>query len=145
VSGVRRRRAIGSPRAIARAARLVAVVGLSRDPKKVAHANLAYLQSVGYRIPVNPAISDGLGETSRRSLRAITEHIAIVQVFRPGSDAPAIAADAVAIGAESLWLQQGIPSPEAREIADPGLDSIEDTWLATTVAHMVSDGTVDER
>jgi uncharacterized protein len=97
-----------STRAIAGA---VAVVGLSRDPEKVAHAIPGYLE-VG-RIPQHsnePAITHVLGETSRRSLREITAYIDLVQLSGPAPEAAAIAADAVAIGAESLWLQQGIRS-----------------------------------
>ncbi len=73
-----------SPCAIARAARTIAVVGLSRDPDKLAHAIPAYLRSVGYRtIPVNPAIAEAMGEPSRKSLLEIAEHVDVVQVFRP--------------------------------------------------------------
>lgn len=136
-----------SPRPIARAARTIAVVGLSRDPDKLAHVIPASLQSVGYRIiPVNPALSEVLGEPSRASLREITEDVGIVQVFRPAAEAPAIAADAAAIEANVLWLQQGIRSPQAWEIAiSAGLEYVEDTCPGATVATMHADAPADER
>ena len=39
--------------------------------------------------------------------------IAVVDVFRPSDEAPAIAREAVALGAKVLWLQVGIQSDEA--------------------------------
>jgi len=71
-------------------------------------------------IPVNPTADEVLGEPAFRSLSEITELVDVVDVFRPAEEAPAIAADAVAIGASVLWLQLGIVSEEASEIATAG-------------------------
>ena len=54
----------------------------------------------------------------------------MVDVFRPAAEAPAIARQAVAIGARALWLQLGIKSDEARSIAEAaGLDYVEDLCM----------------
>jgi pyruvate/2-oxoglutarate dehydrogenase complex dihydrolipoamide acyltransferase (E2) component len=67
------------------------------------------------------------GGAPYRSLAEVPEPVDLVDVFRPSEEAPAIAEQAVAVGAKALWLQQGIRSPEARRIAtEAGLDYVED-------------------
>jgi len=107
---------------------VIAVVGLSRDPAKAAHAVPAGLQAAGFRIvPVNPEANELLGERAYVSLAEIPFPVELVLVFRPARFAPAIAEQAVAIGAKALWLQQGIHSSEARSIAQrAGLRYVED-------------------
>lgn len=118
------------------AADTIAVVGLSRDPRKEAHSVPAKLRAAGFRIiPVNPSAEELLGEKVYRSLEDIPEPVDLVDVFRPAAEAPDIARQAVAIGAKTLWLQQGIVSAEARRIAeDGGLTYIEDRCIAVVRA-----------
>jgi uncharacterized protein len=67
---------------------------------------------------------------SLASLLDVDEPVDIVQVFRPSREAPDIAHQAVEIGARALWLQLGITSDEAREIAqDAGIDYVEDRCM----------------
>lgn len=107
---------------------VIAVVGLSRDPKKPAHSVPAALKANGFQIvPVNPEAAELLGERAFASLAEIPFPIELVLVFRPARFAPGIAEEAVAIGAKALWLQKGILSAEAREIAErAGLRYVED-------------------
>jgi predicted CoA-binding protein len=123
---------IDSPAQILRDLSLIAVVGLSRDPGKAAHRVPAALQAAGFRvIPVNPEASELLGERSFATLAAIPFPIELVLVFRPARFAVAIAEQAVAIGAKALWLQLGIVSNEARQIAEAaGLRYVEDHCAA---------------
>ena len=116
---------------ILREFRTIAVVGLSRDPSKAAHAIPARLQRAGFRIiPVNPFVDDVLGERSYAKLADVPEPVEVVLVFRPSPDAPDIAQQAVAIGAKALWLQQGIVSAEARGTAEAaGLLYVEDRCM----------------
>lgn len=111
--------------------RTLAVVGLSRDPSKAAHAIPARMQRAGFRvIPVNPYVDTLLGEKSYASLADVPFSVEVVVVFRPSIEAAAIARDAVAIGAKGLWLQQGIASAEARAIAEAaGLLYVEDRCI----------------
>ena len=54
---------------VLKSARNIAVVGLSDSPLRPSHGVAAYMQSQGYRIlPINPTITDALGEPSYRSL-----------------------------------------------------------------------------
>jgi predicted CoA-binding protein len=112
----------------------IAVVGLSSNEHKPAHIVPRYLQEQGYRIvPVNPREESLLGERSYPSLRDVDAPVDLVLVFRPVEEAPAIAEEAVEIGARTLWLQDGILSEEAREIAeDAGLTVVMDMCMGRT-------------
>lgn len=102
-------------------ARTIAVVGLSANVLRPSNFVGFYLQRHGYRIvPINPRESEILSETSYPSLGAIPFPVDIVDVFRAPSAVPAIAEEAVAIGAKALWLQFGVISPEGAEIAERG-------------------------
>ncbi|GAA4537618.1 CoA-binding protein [Amycolatopsis samaneae] len=124
------------PEEILASADTIAVVGLSRDPAKAAHGVPAVLREHGFRIiPVHPSADELLGEKVYRSLTDIPEPVDLVDVFRPADEAPGIAAQAVAIGAKALWLQQGIVSAEARRIAEEaGLEYVEDRCTAVVRA-----------
>ena len=112
-------------------ARTIAIVGLSPNPLRASNFVGFYLQRHGYRvIPVNPRESEILGETSYASLSEIPEHVDVVDVFRQPDAVPAIAEEAVAIGAGALWLQFGVISPEGAEIARRGgLDVVMDRCM----------------
>ena len=110
-------------RALLGEARTVAVVGLSPTPGRHSYEVAAYLQSNGVRIvPVNPSVTEVLGERAYPSLTAIdpATRIDVVDVFRRAEHTPAIAREAVAIGARALWLQEGIVNEEAARIAEEG-------------------------
>ena len=122
---------MADPREILERSRTVAVVGASTEMGKPAHDIPEQLQAAGFRIfPVNPTTDEVLGERAYASLSDITEPVDVVDVFRPADEAPAIAREAVAIGAKTLWLQHRITSDEARAIAgDAGLDYVEDLCM----------------
>jgi uncharacterized protein len=111
----------------------VAVVGASTNPDRASYGIMQKLQSVGYRvIPVNPRWSEVLGERSYASLRDIPDRVDIVDVFRRVEYTPAIADDAVAIGAKALWLQTGIVNEEAAARAEAGgLTVVMDACIGT--------------
>ena len=115
-------------RALLGDARVIAVVGLSSKPNRPSRGVAAYLQEHGYRIvPVNPNEGEVLGERAYPSLRDIPADVRVdvVDVFRRAEETPAVARDAVAIGAKVLWLQEGIVSDEAYRIAsEAGLEVI---------------------
>ena len=112
----------------------IAVVGASADESKAAHQIPRYLQSQGYRIiPVNPRGGEVLGEPVFHSLADIDVPVDVVDVFRPAQEAPAIARQAIAIGAKVLWLQIGIESEEARQLAEAaGLTVIMNRCMGET-------------
>jgi predicted CoA-binding protein len=113
-------------------AKVIAVVGASREPWKPAHSVPAQMLRHGWRIiPVNPFADEIFGVPAVRTLADIDEPVDLVNVFRPAADAVGIVRQAVAIKAPAVWLQSGIVSAEARKIAtDAGLDYVEDRCLA---------------
>ncbi|MCF3650005.1 CoA-binding protein [Synoicihabitans lomoniglobus] len=117
---------------IIRRARTIAVVGLSTNPAKPSAAVAAYLQQQGMRvIPVHPTADTLLGEKAYRALSEIPDHVDIVDVFRPAAEAEDWARAAIAIGADCLWLQQGIVNPAAARIAEAhGMDVVMDECTA---------------
>ncbi|GAA1887312.1 CoA-binding protein [Asanoa iriomotensis] len=113
-------------------ARVIAVVGASRDPRKAAHSVPLQIQRHGWRIiPVNPHADELFGEPVYRSVAEIPFPVDLVNVFRPAHDAPDVVRDAIAAGAPAVWLQLGIVSDEARKLAtDAGLDYVENRCIA---------------
>jgi uncharacterized protein len=117
-------------------ARTIAVVGLSGNPDRPSFGVAQYLQSKGYRIlPVNPTIDSVLGEKSYASVSEIPEkadvQVDIVDVFRRAEFVPALAEEAIKIGARCLWLQLGVIHEEAaRRARDAGLLVVMDRCLA---------------
>jgi len=118
-------------RQILDSARTVAVVGLSSNVLRPSHFVGYYLKLHGYRvIPVNPREAEVLGERSFPDLASIPEPIDVVDVFRQPDAVPAIARDAIAIGARALWLQFEVISPEGAEIArSAGLQVVMDRCI----------------
>jgi len=103
------------------AAKTIAIVGLSGNPLRASYFVGFYLQRHGYRvIPVNPRESEILGERSFASLREVPVAVDIVNVFRAPAALPAIARDAVAIGAKCLWCQFTVINEEGARIAEEG-------------------------
>lgn len=119
-------------RAILERSQTVAVVGMSRRPGKAAYDVPAQLLAHGFSVlPVNPLAEEILGQKAYPSLQAIGRPVDLVDVFRPSEQAAEVAREAVASGAKALWLQLGITSAEARQIAqEAGLDYIEDRCIA---------------
>jgi predicted CoA-binding protein len=117
----------------------IAVVGASADPSKPAHTIPRYLQRQGYRIvPVNPRGGELLGEPVARSLAEVDGPVDVVEVFRPAEEAPRIAREAVEAGAKVLWLQLGIVSQEARQVAEAaGLTVVMDRCMGETHGELV--------
>src|SRR5207253_5266600 len=117
-------------------ATVIAMVGASSNPEKASHGIMRKLQHAGYRvIPVNPTETEILGERSYPSLVDVPERIDIVDVFRRAEDTPAIADEAVTIGAKVLWLQTGIVSEDAAERATKGgLVVVMDACIGATHA-----------
>ncbi len=124
-----------TPVEILRQSRTVASVGISTDPAKEAHRVPAALVTIGFRIvPVHPTAEQILGVPAYPTLLDVPDDIEIdvVQVFRPSAEIPAIARDAVTVGAKALWMQIGLMSGDGRTIAEAGgLDVVESQCMAT--------------
>jgi predicted CoA-binding protein len=101
-----------------RGAQTIAIVGLSSNSSRPAYRVAEYLQKNGFTIiPVNPNESEVLGERAYPDLASIDKHIDIVDVFRRPEDTPQIVGQAIDAGAGYVWLQEGIVSQEAYDLA----------------------------
>jgi len=102
-------------------AKTIAVVGLSKNELRASYFVGYYLKRHGYRvIPINPREAEILGEKSFKDLASVPVPVDIVNVFRAPEALPAIAAEAVEIGAGNLWCQFGVINQEATRIAEAG-------------------------
>jgi predicted CoA-binding protein len=102
-------------------ARNIAIVGLSKNELRASYFVGFYLRRHGYHvIPVNPRESEVLGEKSFKSLADVPVPIDVVNVFRAPDALPAIATEAVAVGAASLWCQFTVINEEGGRIAEAG-------------------------
>ena len=110
-------------------AKTIAMVGVSSIKKEMSTnikrrpsiIVMKYLQEFGYRvIPVNPSSAGKkiYGETAVAKLEDIAIPIDVVNVFRPSKETPAIAKEAIKIGAKVFWLQYGIQNHEAKQIVE---------------------------
>ncbi len=119
----------------------ITVIGASAHPWKAAHAIPAQMQCCGWRIiPVNPHADEIFGVRAYRTLAdaaAAEGPLGMVDVFRPAREAADVARQAVDVGATALWLQLGIVSAEARQIAESaGIAYVEDRCLAVERARL---------
>jgi len=113
--------------------RTIAVVGLSPKPHRDSFRVAQYMQDHGFRIvPINPNANEVLGEKAYASLTEAAQHarIDMVNCFRNSEDIPPIAAEAIAIGAKSLWLQLGVVhDAAAQQATDAGLIVVQNLCL----------------
>ena len=107
----------------------IAMVGVSKDPKKTSTIVMRYMQEYGFKVyPVNPSAEGEkiLGEKVYAKITDINQSVDIVDVFRPSKEVYEIAKDAVKIGAKVLWLQLGIRDANSKKlIEDNEMEYIE--------------------
>ncbi len=115
-----------------RAAKTIAVVGMSDKPHRASYNIGKYLAANGYRVlPVNPALKEVLGmpcyadlDAAQAAARNETGSaqtgkgsdgpgIDLVDVFRASEFVPAIVDDVIRLGIPYLWLQDGVMHDEA--------------------------------
>jgi len=95
-------------------ARTIAVVGLSDKPFRASHGVSEYMQSRGYRIiPVNPHLTEALGEKAYPRLEDVPEPVDIVNIFRRREAVATVVDSAIRVGARAIWMQEGVWDHEA--------------------------------
>jgi predicted CoA-binding protein len=127
--------------------KVIAVVGLSKDPEKVSYKVSSYMQRNGYSIiPVNPFVDEVLGEKSYRSLLDVPVEIQrtfeIVNIFRKAEDVPPIVEQIIELKMRVgrpfvVWMQLGIVNEEAAEsLRLSGLVIVMDKCLMIEHQHL---------
>ena len=119
-------------RSILRTTRTVAIVGVSPDPMRASNEVYRYLaRRADYELYlVNPTISELDGRTVYPSLADLPVVPDMVDVFRRREHLPSVTADAIGVGAKTLWLQLGLWDDEvARDGFAAGLQVVMDRCL----------------
>jgi predicted CoA-binding protein len=119
--------------------RRIALMGASNKPDRPSNGVLRYLLRHGYQVvPVNPGLA-GQEIHGQRVVATLAEAgpIDMVDVFRESAAAAGIAEQAVAAGAGALWLQLGVISDAARDIAaKAGLVFVQDRCPAIEIPRL---------
>lgn len=119
----------GERLAMLKRAKSIAIIGASAKPSRASNFVGTYLlSSSSLRVYfINPREKEILGQPVYASLEDLPEVPDIVDVFRKHEDLPDVAREAVAIGAQTLWIQLGLWNEEAARIAqEGGLDVVMD-------------------
>lgn len=119
---------IATLRRLLHGCRTIAVVGLSANWYRPSYFAAKYMLDHGYTvIPVNPAYQEVLGQKCYPSLKDIPVRVDMVDCFRKSEEIPALAEDAIAIGARVLWMQLGVVNEAAKRTAlAAGLEVVMD-------------------
>jgi predicted CoA-binding protein len=120
-------------------AKRIAVVGVSDKPARDSHRIARYLQQAGFEmLPVNPLLSEVLGQKVYASLAEIPEPVDIVNVFRRSEEVPDLVEQAIAAGAKAIWLQLGvIHEPAAEKAREAGLAVVMDRCIMVDHARLL--------
>lgn len=109
----------------------IAVVGLSPKENRPSNQVARYLIDAGYTvIPVNPGQDEILGQRCYPNLAAIPVKVDVVDIFRKPEDIPPVIKEAIAMKAETVWMQSGISNEQAASMAhDAGLKVVMDRCI----------------
>lgn len=110
--------------------RTIAVVGASPNWDRPSCRIMQYMQAMDYRIfPVNPraAGTEILGREVYATLADVPEPVGMVNVFRKPDAVAEVTEQAIAVGAHSIWMQDGVQDEAAALTArEAGLDVVMD-------------------
>jgi uncharacterized protein len=99
--------------------KIIAMVGLSPNEEKPSNAVAKYLKNAGYSVvPVNPQYDEILGEKCYHTLSEIPEKVDVVDIFMRADKVVPVVEEAVKLKPNCIWLQLGIVSEEAKNIAE---------------------------
>jgi predicted CoA-binding protein len=117
----------------------VAVVGLSDSPGRASHGVARFLQAQGYRvIPVNPALTEVLGEKCYPRVEDIPEDIDIVDIFRKSEFVGEVVADALKKQPRCIWMQEGVVHHDAAKVAEAaGVAVVMDRCILKELARLL--------
>lgn len=126
-------------RGLLEAAHIIAVVGLSDDPWRPSYGVATYLQHQGYRIiPVNPEITEVLGERAYPDLASVPFDVDIVDLFRRPAVVGAHVDQAIAKGTKLIWMQLGVyDSAAAQRARATGIPVVSNRCLKIDHARLI--------
>jgi len=104
----------------------IALVGVSRNPKKFGYAAFKELRDKGMKIiPVNPVADEILGEKSYPSVKQLPADVQSIIVLTKKDKTASVIREAKEKGIKNIWIQQMADSKEAiNELRDSGINYI---------------------
>ena len=104
----------------------IALVGVSRNPKKFGFTAFKELKDKGMNIiPVNPLADEIMGEKSYRNVKMLPPEVRSIIVFTKKNQTASVIRDAKEKGIKQIWIQQMADSKEALdELKDSGINFI---------------------
>ncbi|HEX2922087.1 MAG TPA: CoA-binding protein [Bacteroidales bacterium] len=95
----------------------IAMVGVSRNPKKFGYTVFKELKTKGMNvIPVNPEADQILGEKSYRDVASLPSEVKSIIVITKKSKTESVIREAKEKGIKNIWIQQMSDSPEATSL-----------------------------
>jgi hypothetical protein len=92
----------------------IALVGVSRNPKKFGYTAFKELKEKGMKIiPVNPETDEIMGEKSYRNITSLPEDVRGIIVMTRKDKTASVVREAVAKGIKEIWIQQMAGTKEA--------------------------------
>ena len=101
------------------ASRKIAIAGASRSPQKFGHMVYKDMLKKNYPVvPVNPNITELLGNTCYTSVSALPEDTDAIIILTPANQTANVIEEALAKGIKKIWIQQKSESPAAFNLLD---------------------------
>lgn len=92
----------------------IALVGVSRNPKKFGYAAFKELKEKGMKIvPVNPEADEIMGEKSYHNVKDLPQDVKGIIVFTKKDKTVSVVRDAKEKGIKQIWIQQMADTKEA--------------------------------
>ena len=102
-------------RAVLTETRRIAVVGASNKPARPSYGVMRFLLAQGYEVvPVNPGLA-GQEILGRQVVASLDDArpLDMVDLFRNAAEVEAPVADAIRLGAKTIWMQLGVVNEAA--------------------------------
>ncbi len=105
---------------------VLAVAGVSRDPRKFGNAAYKELRAKGFRVlAINPNVQTIEGDPCYPSLKALPEKVGGLVITTQPAVSEQLVREAAELGICHVWLQQGSESPAAvRFCQEHGIDVV---------------------
>jgi predicted CoA-binding protein len=117
----------------------IAVVGMSDNPARASYGVARFLQAQGYRIfPVNPALTEVLGEKAYARVQDIPDPIDIVDIFRKSEFVAEVVEDGLKKHPRCIWMQEGVIHHDAAKTAQAaGVPVVMDRCILKELARLL--------